>query len=185
MKIFLPQRNRAVYNGLQPTKTKIFYHGFFSHEYFQPLTFPKLRYITESVLPDSECEFHQGQSCTDMIFVAHQLVKKTRKYKSTFVLFVDLNNALCECRRSCVPPVLLSIICSFYVDMSAAILVKGHHSDSFTVRNGVWQGCTIIPVLFNVYFCAMVEVSAFRLEWPFAIIMVLCWLEIAFPRDIC
>ena len=28
-KIFLPQRNRAVYNGLQPAKMKIFYHEFF------------------------------------------------------------------------------------------------------------------------------------------------------------
>ena len=43
-KIFLPQRNRVVYNGLQPAKMKIFYHGIFSHEYFQLLIFPKLRY---------------------------------------------------------------------------------------------------------------------------------------------
>ena len=27
--IFLPQRNRAVYNGLWPAKTKVFYHRFF------------------------------------------------------------------------------------------------------------------------------------------------------------
>ena len=44
-KLFLPQRNRAVYNGLQPAKTKIFYHRFFSHEHFQPLIFPKLQYV--------------------------------------------------------------------------------------------------------------------------------------------
>ena len=28
-------------------KTKILYHGLFSHEYFQPLIFPKLQYVTE------------------------------------------------------------------------------------------------------------------------------------------
>lgn len=50
-----------------------------------------LQYITQSVLPDYECECQQGHHCTDMIFVAHQLVKKTRKLKSTFVLFIDLN----------------------------------------------------------------------------------------------
>ena len=49
MKIFLPQRNRAVYNGLYSLlrEMKIFYHGLLSHEYLQPLIFPKLRYVTK------------------------------------------------------------------------------------------------------------------------------------------
>ena len=54
-----------------------------------------------------------------------------------------------------VPLVLLSVICSFHVDMRAAVRVQS--SDSFTVRNRVRQGCTIVSVLFNLYFCAMVD----------------------------
>ena len=56
-----------------------------------------------------------------------------------------------------VPPVLLAVIRSFHVDMRAAVTVKGRCSDSFAVRNGVRQGCTIASVLFNLYLCAVVD----------------------------
>lgn len=38
------------------------------------------------------------------------------------------------------PPVLLSVICSFYVDMRATIHVKGHHSDSLQLEIGFDRG---------------------------------------------
>ena len=56
-----------------------------------------------------------------------------------------------------VPPVLLVVIRSFHVDVRAAVLIKGRYSDSFAVGNGVRQWCTIAPVLFNLYLCAMVD----------------------------
>ena len=56
-----------------------------------------------------------------------------------------------------VPPVLLAMIFSFREDMRAAVLIKGRYLDSFMVRNGIRQGCTIVSVLFNLYFCAMVD----------------------------
>ena len=108
----------------------------------------RLQCITKSVLPDSQCRFWQGQSCIDMIFVASQLVGKIREHNSLlFVLFVDLRKAYdslpCDAlwqvlKKFGVPPVLLSVIHSFHVDMKATVRVKGHSSDSFTVRNGVW-----------------------------------------------
>ena len=56
-----------------------------------------------------------------------------------------------------IPPVLLAVIRSFYVDMRAVVIVKGRYSDNFAVRNVVRQGCTIAIVLFNLYLCAMVD----------------------------
>ena len=56
-----------------------------------------------------------------------------------------------------VSPVLLSVICSFCVGISAIVYVKKHNLDSFTVRNGVQQGYTIYSPCFNLYFCAMVD----------------------------
>ena len=136
----------------------------------------RLQCIAESVLPDSQCGFQQGRSCTDMIFVAHQLVEKTREHNSLlFVLFVDLRKAYNSVPRDAlwqvlkkfgVPPVLLSVIHSFHVDMRAFVHVKGHSSDSFTVRNGVRQGCTMALVLFNLYVCAMVD--DWRRQYPWA-----------------
>ena len=127
----------------------------------------QLQCIAESVLLDSQCGFRRGQGCSDMIFVARQLVEKAREHNSLlFVLFVDLKKAFDSVpydalwqvlERFGIPPVLLAMIRSFHVDMRAAVLVKGRYSDSFVVRNGVRQGCTIAPVLFNLYFCAMVD----------------------------
>ena len=42
----------------------------------------RLQCIVESVLSDSQCGFRWGQGCSDMIFVARQLVEKTRKHNS-------------------------------------------------------------------------------------------------------
>ena len=127
----------------------------------------RLQCITESVLPDSQCGFRQGRGCSDMIFVARQLVEKAREHNSLlFVLFVDLKKAFDSVPRDAlwqvlerfdVPPVLLAMIRSFHVDMRAAVTVKGRYSDSFAVRNGVRKGCTIAPVLFNLYLCAVVD----------------------------
>ena len=56
-----------------------------------------------------------------------------------------------------VPPTLLSVVRSFHVGMRASVHVRGTLSDSFEVRNGVRQECTIAPVLLNLYFCAVFE----------------------------
>ena len=50
--------------------------------------------ITEKIPPDSQCGFCKRKGCTDIIFVAKQLVEKYREHDDTlFVLFVDLRKA--------------------------------------------------------------------------------------------
>ena len=48
----------------------------------------RLQCIAESVLPNSKCGFRRGWGCSDMIFVARQLVEKAREHNS--LLFVLL-----------------------------------------------------------------------------------------------
>ena len=36
----------------------------------------RLKLVAEDVLPDTQCGFRAGRGCTDMIFVARQLVEK-------------------------------------------------------------------------------------------------------------
>ena len=51
----------------------------------------RLEGIAESVLPESQSGFRKGRSCVDMIFIARQLVEKTREHNDTlYMLFVDL-----------------------------------------------------------------------------------------------
>ena len=42
--------------------------------------------------------------------------------------------------------------------MEAKVRVRDTVTDEFEVRNGLWQGCTMAPTLFNLYFNAMVSV---------------------------
>ena len=101
-----------------------------------------------------------------MIFVARQLIEKTREHEdSLFVMFVDLKkaydsvprNALWTVLAKCgVPPTMLSIIRSFHEGMQAGVRVGSSVTDRFEVRNGLRQGCTMVPTLFNIYFNAMV-----------------------------
>ena len=56
----------------------------------------------------------------------------------------------------CVPPTILSIIRSFHEGMQAGVRVGNSVTDHFEVQNGLRQGYTVAPTLFNTYFNAMV-----------------------------
>ena len=126
----------------------------------------RLQQIAEGILPDSQCGFRKGRGCTDMIFAARQLVEKTLEHNdSLFVLFVDLKKAYDSVPRSAVwsvlskygvPPAMLNIIKSFHEGMEATVRIGSMTSGGIQVHNGLRQGCTLAPSLFNVYFCAMV-----------------------------
>ena len=51
---------------------------------------------------------------------------------------------------------MLSLSRSWHDGMTAVVRVSDGTTDSISVRNGLWQGCTMAPVLFNLYFAAMV-----------------------------
>ena len=127
----------------------------------------RLEGIAESVLPESQSGFRKGRGCVDMIFIARQLVEKTREHNDTlYMLFVDLKKAydsvprqaLWKVLEKCgVPPRILSIVRSFHEGMHAEVKVgPAATTESFEVRNGLRQGCTLAPTLFNIYFSAMV-----------------------------
>jgi len=61
------------------------------------------------------------------------------------------------CVGSGVPPCMLKIVRSFHGGMHAVVKVGGSVSECFGVKNGLRQGCTLVPTLFNLYFSAVVE----------------------------
>ena len=141
----------------------------------------RLQVIAESILPDSQSGFRKGRGCLDMIFVARQLMEKAREHgDSLYVMFVDLKKAydsvpreaLWQVLQKCgVPPQMLEIIKSFHEGMCAEVRVGHDTTDCFEVKNGLRQGCTMAPTLFNIYFNAMV--SCWRDECGEAGVMVL------------
>ena len=53
-----------------------------------------LRSAADLVLPESQCGFRRDRSTTDMIFLARQLLEKTREQRQDiFITFVDLAKA--------------------------------------------------------------------------------------------
>ena len=59
--------------------------------------------IAERLPPESQSGFRKGRGCCDMIFVARQLLEKTREHQeSLFTLFVDLRRHVTLCsERHC------------------------------------------------------------------------------------
>ena len=121
----------------------------------------RLQRIADHILPESQCSFRKGRGCCDMIFVVRQLFEKAREHQeSLFTLFVDLRKAYDSVPRDAlwhvlgrcgVPPQMLRIVRSFHEDIQAEVRVGGVLSDTFRVRSGLHQGCTLAPTLFIIY----------------------------------
>ena len=85
----------------------------------------RLQVVAEKVLPESQCGFRKERGCCDMIFVACQLLEKTREHQnSLFTLFVDVGKAydsvpretLWQVLERCsVPPRMLKAVKSVHV----------------------------------------------------------------------
>ena len=100
-----------------------------------------------------------------MTFVARQLLEKTVEHQSQlYSVFVDLKKAYNSIPRLAlwrvleklgVPPTMLSLIKSLHEGMTAQIRVTSNLTDSIAVCNGLRQGCTLAPTLFNLYFSAV------------------------------
>ena len=97
-----------------------------------------------------------------MVFCARQLMKKAREHRSDlFMLFVDLCKAYDSIPRQAlwlalhkygIPPHLIQLIQSLHEGMKAEVAVGGTICPVIEVNNGLRQGCTIAPSLFNLYF---------------------------------
>ena len=86
---------------------------------------------------------------------------------SLFIIFIDLKkaydsvptSALWNVLLKCwVPPTVLSYIQSFSEVVEASVRAGDTVADRFEFRNSLWQGCTMVPTLFNLYFNAILSV---------------------------
>ena len=127
----------------------------------------RLQIVAEQELPESQCRFRRGRGCTDMIFVVRQLAEKAVEHQAIqYFVFVDLKKAYDSVpleamwmvlRKMGVPEVLVEILQSFHSDMKARVRLEGQLLEEIEVNNGLRQGCTMAPSLFNLYACAVAE----------------------------
>ena len=127
----------------------------------------RLQKVAEQELLESQCGFCKGRSYSDMIFTVRQLVEKTIEHGAKlFLVFVDLEKAYDSVPRAAlwhalhklgVPTLVIDIICSFHKGMKAKVRVNGKLTEAISVENGLRQGCTLAPVLFNLFACLIYE----------------------------
>ena len=109
----------------------------------------------------------RGCGCADMIFAIRQSTEKAIEHRAKqYLVFVDLKKAYdsvphealwVALRKLGVLDHLIDIIRSFHDNMKAKLLVDGEMLGEIEVENGLWQGCTMAPVLSNLYACVVAE----------------------------
>ena len=127
----------------------------------------RLQQLAEEELPESQCGFRRGCGCLDMMFTVCQLVEKAFEHQTKqFLTFGDLKKAFDSVPRTAqwrglekldVPDQIIDIIWSFYEGMQAQVRMDEELLEEIAVENGLRQGCTMAPVLFNLYACLVVE----------------------------
>ena len=102
-----------------------------------------------------------------MIFMVRQLAEKAVEHQTQqHLVFVDLRKAYDSVPREAlwvalrklgVPDVMVDIVKSFHSQMKAKVRVDGELLEEIEVENGLRQGCTMAPTLFNLYACVVSE----------------------------
>ena len=127
----------------------------------------------ENILPEEQCGFRPQRSTVDMTFVVRRLQELARK-KGTplYLCFIDLTRAYDSVDRTLlwdvlarfgVPPRMFAVIREFHDGMQACVrLDDGECSDIFDVGQGLEQGCVLAPLLFNIFFTAVLLVAEKR-----------------------
>ena len=123
------------------------------------------KHLEDGNLPESQCGFRAGRGTVDMIFAARQLQEKCIEQNvALYTTFIDLTKAFDTVDRvglwkimakfGC-PDTFIAIVKEFHDGMMVSVQDNGTHSTSFSVSNGVKQGCVLAPTLFSMMFSAM------------------------------
>ena len=93
------------------------------------------------ILPEKQSGIRPNRSATDMMAVIHRLQELARKKQiPLYVLFINLTRA--------------------YDGMRACVRLDDRvWSGMFAVEQGLRQGCVLAPLLFNIFFAAVINVA--------------------------
>ena len=127
------------------------------------------------ILPEEQSGFRPNRSTTDMMFVIPRLQKLARKKRIPFyVCFIDLTKAYDSVDRTilrtvlarfCVPQNMTSAVRQFHDGMRACVRLDDRAcSRWFPVEQGLRQGCVLAPLLFNIFFAAVINVASTRFK---------------------
>lgn len=121
------------------------------------------------LFPESQHGFRPDRSTVDAIFVSRLISASAKEHqRPLYKCFVDLTKAYDKVDRQTlwtllelrgIPPRMITIIKNLHVGAQAKVKVNGNLSESFQLERGLKQGSVFAPLLFNIFFGAIVEAT--------------------------
>lgn len=121
----------------------------------------RIRKEVENRIGEDQSGFIAGRSCVDNLFILQQLTEKMKsRDKEVHVTFIDLKKAYDTVPRKMLwhalkdigtSTYLIEIIQEFYSDNIAYVKQGLLQSEPFQTTKGLRQGCSMSPILFNIY----------------------------------
>ena len=127
------------------------------------------------ILPEEQSGFRLNRSTTDMMFVIRRLQELARKKRVLlYICFIDLTKAYDYNSRTLlwtvlarfgVPQNMISVSRQFHDGMRACVRLDDRVcSGWFAVEQGLRQGCVLAPLLFTIFFAAVINVASTRFK---------------------
>ena len=113
-----------------------------------------VKHIADPNVSEFQTGFRVNCDTTDCIFVARQLQEKCKEQAFDMVNREALWTLL---EKQGSPANFVSIIRDFHDGMCERVSAGGKLSDPFNVTNGVKQGCILAPLLFVLFYAAMLN----------------------------
>ena len=112
-------------------------------------------------LDEGQSGFRKKRSCIDNVYTLNEIVQgRLREGKKTYAFFLDVQKAYDTVWRNGlwvklwglgVRGRMWRVIKRMYEASRSAVLLDGEKSASFSVEQGVAQGCSLSPILFSVF----------------------------------
>ena len=122
---------------------------------------------------DKEGTLHEGQAGLELteawiiiMYILNEIVQgRLREDKKTYAFFLDIQKAYdfvwhdglwYKLWDMSVKGRMWRAIKKMYESSKSAVLLEGEKSDTFTIEQGVAQGCRLSPLLFSVQYSLMI-----------------------------
>ena len=127
------------------------------------------------ILPEEQSGFRPNRSITDMMFVIGRLQELARKKRIPLnVCFIDLTKAYDSVDQNLlwtvlarfgVPQNIISVNRQFHDGMRACVRLDDRvYSRWFAAEQGLRKGCVLAPLLFNIFFAAVINMASTRFK---------------------
>ena len=115
----------------------------------------------EGTLHEGQAGFRINRSCMDNLYTLNEVVQgRLSEDKKTYAFFLDIQKAYVSVWHDGlwyklwdmgVKGRMWRVIKKMYESSKSAVLLEGEKSDTFTIEQGVAQGCSLSPILFSVF----------------------------------